>query len=89
MMFIVSQLMTKKEKDELSAIFLSLDANGDGALTQEELLQGYKKLYGNEERAISEVKYLLEIADADHNGVIDYSGIFIINLIYRIFIGFC
>lgn len=73
MMFIVSQLMTKKEKDELSQIFMSLDKNGDGALTHDELLEGYCKLYGNKERAINEVKYLLDVADADNNGVIDYS----------------
>jgi len=74
MMFIVSQLMTKKEKDELAQIFLALDKNGDGTLTADELLEGYTKLYGNKERAISEVKYLMESADTDNNGTIDYSG---------------
>jgi len=74
MMFIVSQLMTKKEKDDLRLIFMALDKNGDGALTQEELLEGYTKLYGNKERAKAEVSYLMENADADNNGTIDYSG---------------
>lgn len=74
MMFIVSQLMTKKEKDELAQIFMALDKNGDGSLTQQELLEGYNKLYKNQERARSEVKYLMEIADTDNNGTIDYSG---------------
>ncbi len=74
MMFIVSQLMTNKEKDELRQIFVALDSNGDGALTSDELLEGYTKLYGNRERAKAEVSYLLENADADNNGTIDYSG---------------
>ena len=74
MMFIVSQLMTKKEKEELAEIFTALDKNGDGKLTPDELLEGYTKLYGNKERAEGEVKYLMANADADNSGYIDYSG---------------
>ncbi len=74
MMFIVSQLMSKKEKEELSDIFMALDKNGDGSLTSEELLEGYTKLYGNVERARAEVKYIMSNADIDNNGTIDYSG---------------
>lgn len=73
--------MTNKEKDSLKEIFMSLDKNGDGTLTQEELLEGYTKLYGSKERAVSEVNYLMNSADIDNNGVIDYSGI--------VFIIFC
>lgn len=76
MMYIVSQLMTKKEKDELGKIFFSLDKNGDGALTREELLEGYEKLYKNKERAMAEVNDLMANADVDQNGIIDYSGTF-------------
>ena len=72
--------MTKKEKDELGNIFTALDKNGDGKLTPDELLEGYTKLYGNKERAVSEVKELMENADADNSGYIDYSGNLIIEL---------
>ena len=72
-MFIVSQLMTNKEKNNLKDIFTALDKNGDGMLTQEELLEGYKKFYKSEERAKAEVKYLMENADSDNNGTIDYT----------------
>lgn len=65
--------MTNKEKNDLKEIFTALDKNGDGMLTQEELLEGYKKLYKSEERAIAEVQNLMEKADADNNGFIDYS----------------
>ena len=73
MMFIASQLMTRKEKEDLTAIFLSLDKNGDGSLTKEELLEGYTKLDGNRERARNEVETLMAVADVDNNGLIDYS----------------
>ena len=73
MMFIASQLMTRKEKENLTAIFMALDKNGDGSLTKEELMEGYTKLYGNRERARTEVEYLMAIADVDNNGLIDYS----------------
>jgi len=73
MMFITTQLMSRKEKDNLTAIFLSLDKNGDGTLTKEELMEGYTRLYGNSERARIEVESLMNIADVDNNGTIDYS----------------
>jgi len=73
MMFIVSQLMTSKEKDDLKEIFITLDKNGDGILTQEELIEGYKKFYNSEERAKVEVRSLMESADSDNSGYIDYS----------------
>lgn len=73
MLFIASQLMTREEKDKLTAIFMTLDKNGDGSLTKEELLEGYTKLYKNRERARNEVESLMAIADVDNNGLIDYS----------------
>lgn len=77
MMYIVTQLMSNKEKIVLRDIFLALDKNGDGTLTQEELLEGYTKMYGNKDRAIAEVNYMMVNADIDNNGTIDYSGQFL------------
>ena len=73
MIFIATQLMSHKEKAMLTKIFMNLDKNGDGILTNEELLEGYIKLYGNKERALAEVKSLMSNADIDGNGTIDYS----------------
>lgn len=67
--------MSNQEKTALREIFLALDKNGDGTLTQEELLEGYTKMYGNKDRAIAEVNYMMVNADIDNNGTIDYSGI--------------
>lgn len=65
--------MSKKEKEELTTIFMALDKDGDGSLTKEELMEGYTKLYGNRERARNEVESLMAVADVDNNGLIDYS----------------
>ncbi len=45
--FIVNQLITKDERNELLSQFQSWDTNGDGVLSREEIFEGYKKLYGD------------------------------------------
>jgi len=73
MMFMVTQLMSKPERDELSKVFLSIDKNGDGKLTREELIVGYVKQYGDESIATKEVDDLLSAIDLDKDGEINYS----------------
>lgn len=73
MLFIASQLMSRKEKERLTSIFMALDKNGDGCLTREELMEGYMNMYKDEERAMKEVESLMAIGDVDKNGLIDYS----------------
>lgn len=72
-MYIVTQLVSKKEKVELQQTFMSLDKNADGKLSREELIEGYTSMYGNVAKAIKEVDLIMENVDADHNGFIDYS----------------
>ena len=73
-MYIVTQLMGKKEKEKLQQTFIALDTNADGKLSEEELIKGYTQLYGNEEQAKTEVASIMKNVDIDHNGFIDYSG---------------
>ncbi len=73
-MYIVTQLLSKKEKDELQQTFAALDKNADGKLSREELIEGYTTIYGNKEQAEKEVQAIMEKADVDHSGYIDYSG---------------
>jgi len=73
MMFMATQLASNKEKEDLAQIFIKLDKNGDGSLSREELLEGYTKLYGNKDRAAAEVNILMQNADVDGSGTIDYS----------------
>lgn len=46
MSFIVNQLVSKEEKNQLLAQFQSWDKNGDGVLSKEEIFEGYKTLFG-------------------------------------------
>ena len=54
LMYIVTQLMGKKEKEDLKQTFMALDKNADGKLSREELIEGYTTLYGSVEQAIKE-----------------------------------
>ena len=40
--FIVNQLVTKEERTELMKQFIAWDKNGDGVLSKEEIVLGYK-----------------------------------------------
>ena len=73
-MYNATQLLGKKEKEELQLTFTALDKNGDGKLSRAELIEGYTKLYGDSVRAIREVNSIMTQVDVDGNGFIDYSG---------------
>lgn len=47
--FVVSHLASDDEKKELLKVFKSIDTNGDGQLNKSELINGYKKLFPNED----------------------------------------
>lgn len=69
--YIVSQLITSREKEQLQKIFLSLDTDRDGKLSQKELVAGYRASFGEDFPADDEVKSVLEKVDVDKNGFID------------------
>lgn len=69
--FIVSQLATNEEVKDLKKAFQKLDLNKDGKLSREELLAGYSENYG--ELAEEYVDKIMQAADADGNGEIEYS----------------
>lgn len=70
--FIASQLVTHKEIKELKKVFQALDKNGDGRLSKEELMEGYKSTLGtfDLEQKIIEV---ISKVDSDGNGFVDYT----------------
>ena len=53
-------------------VFKALDKNQDNKLSKDELVEGYRKIYGD--MAEDEVNKILERVDADGSGEIDYSG---------------
>ncbi len=69
--YIVSQLVTSKEKELLQSVFLKLDKDKDGRLGQKELIEGYKEIFGENYPAEEEVKNILSKIDIDNNGYID------------------
>lgn len=67
----VNQLAQKEDLNDLQKAFKALDKNSDGKLSRDELIEGYRKLYG--ELAESEVDKILARVDANGSGEIDYS----------------
>ena len=69
--FIVTQLSTREEKDSLEQSFKKMDKNGDGTLSCEEIREGFKDVYG--EVSDEEIETILLNADIDQSGSVDYS----------------
>lgn len=69
--YIASQLTTSKEKEQLQAVFMELDKDKDGKLSKNELVQGFKKMFGEDYPAVEEVEKIMQKLDIDHNGFID------------------
>ena len=69
--FIINQLITKEERTELMKQFTEWDKNGDGVLSKEEILEGYRNAYGSADP--DEVDNMIKSVDLDGNGVIDYN----------------
>ena len=68
---IVNQLVSKDERKELLKQFQDWDKNGDGVLSREEILDGYRKTYGAVDE--NEIDNMIYVIDLDGNGVIDYN----------------
>ena len=69
--FIINQLVLKDERNELEKQFKEWDLNGDGVLSKEEIVNGYKKTYGKVDE--NEIENMIKSIDLDGNGVIDYN----------------
>lgn len=81
--FMTSRLMTKEYEKELTDAFRALDTNGDGRLSREELLEGYKQHLPLEE-AEKAVNCVLARVDVDHSGFIDYSEFVLASADYQL-----
>jgi calcium-dependent protein kinase len=59
--FIINQLISKEERNELLSQFQTWDTNGDGVLSREEIYEGYKKLFGELKAEEEVVRIIIEI----------------------------
>ena len=70
----IAQNIPSKSIDEIKTYFNSLDKNGDGRLSHDELYDGLKKGLGPKEIMSPEhFQGLLNILDADKSGFVEYS----------------
>jgi len=85
--YMTSHFISAEQEQKAREVFEMLDANGDGQLSKDELLQGYKIiLNGDIEEAKKQVDELMMQVDMNKNGTVDYKGIFLISFpICRIF----
>lgn len=72
--FITAQLSTKKEREALEEVFRQLDTDQSGALSRQELIDGFAHLYVIPMEEIeAEVDRIMDVVDVDKSGQIDYN----------------
>lgn len=77
--FITSQFVSLKETRTLREVFKTIDKNGDGKLSIEELYEQYSTTMSLEE-AKKEAERVMKEVDTDNNGYIDYTEFLKANL---------
>lgn len=70
--YISEHFTAAEEEKKAREVFEVLDVNGDGQLSKEELLEGYRILLGDASRARVHVDKIMEQLDMNSNGTIDY-----------------
>ncbi|EAS04135.3 calcium-dependent kinase (macronuclear) [Tetrahymena thermophila SB210] len=68
-----NQVLNTQDKIELVKHFESLDTNGDGMLSKEELIEGYTKLLGDQLKAKQTVENVFNDLDLDGSGKVEFS----------------
>ena len=72
--YLVTQMESKEEETRLRGIFQAFDANKDGQLSKDELVNGYTIIFGDPQMATVQVERIMDHVDMNHNGLLDYSG---------------
>ncbi len=78
--FMASQLMDSDQEQALQKLFNMLDLDDNGQISREELMSGYKSISLNKEIAEKDIEEVLQHADLNENGVIDYNEFLVANL---------
>ena len=69
---IASQLLKKEEKEEIDAVFRTLDFDCDGKLTPADLKQSYREFFG-QELSNTDIKLVFDQVNYSKSGAIEYS----------------
>jgi calcium-dependent protein kinase len=67
---VIAESLSEEEIAGLKEMFLMMDSDGSGSISFEELKEGLKKVGSNLMEA--DVRQLMDAADVDHDGTIDY-----------------
>ncbi|CAD8141489.1 unnamed protein product [Paramecium pentaurelia] len=70
---IASTMMNNQDKKKLIEQFKSMDRNGDGKLSHQELKAGYMKIYNDELKSEEIVQEILKKGDFNHSDTLEYS----------------
>ncbi|CAD8058402.1 unnamed protein product [Paramecium sonneborni] len=73
MSYMITQMSTQKEIQDLQEEFQRLDENNDGFLSKDELLKGYLQIQTDHKLAEDEVERILQTIDINRSGQIDFS----------------
>ncbi|CAD8206046.1 unnamed protein product [Paramecium pentaurelia] len=71
--YIISQMTTNKELEDLQKSFQILDKNKDGVLSKAELVEGYTKVLKSKEQAEEYVEKIISKLDKNQSGVIEFN----------------
>ncbi len=69
--FLVNQMASQKEKNNLISTFKALDTNKDGVISKEELVEGFEQSKINFPPA--DIENLFNMIDSNNNNAIDYT----------------
>lgn len=71
--FMVTQMTTQKDLEELKKTFSTLDKDGNGVLNKNELIEGYKRAFPDRAEAEQEVQGILSQIDGNNSGQVDFT----------------
>jgi len=85
--YMASQQLCQEEEKKLRQAFEALDIDKNGTISKDELIHGYIRVYKDSTKAKDEVERIMRRIDMNQNGTIDYNGIVLIRIKYRVFNG--
>lgn len=70
--YIVFKVEKTERLDDMTAMFRLFDTNSDGVISESELISGLRR-WMPQDKAVAKAKQVMQVADKDSSGYIDYS----------------